>query len=100
MLINTSLSPETAAQDLRNSRAAGSAPALASATPKTPGLDSAIRRLEGLAPLDEDAASRITDADGADQVTDFFRANLPSQHGPALAAQANLNPESVFSLLQ
>jgi hypothetical protein len=100
MLINTSLSSETAAQDLRNSRAADSSPAPAGAAPKTPGPDSAVERLQRLAPLDEDAASAIADEAGADQVTGFFRANLPSQHGTALAAQANLNPESVYNLLQ
>jgi hypothetical protein len=100
MLINTSLSTETAARDLRNSRAAEASPAPAGAASQTPGPDSALRRLEGPAPLDEDGVSGITDAAGADQVTEFFRANLPSQPGLALAAQANLNPESAYHLLQ
>jgi hypothetical protein len=99
MLINTSLSPETAAQDLRSSRPTGSSPAPASAAAQTPGPDSAVRRLP-VAPLDEEGVSGINDAAGADQVTEFFRANLLSQYQPALAAQANLNPESVFNLLQ
>ena len=36
----------------------------------------------------------------ADQVTQYLRANLPSDNVSALAAQANLNPDSVFLLLQ
>jgi hypothetical protein len=101
MFINTSFSPDTAAQDLRNSRAADSSPAPATAAaPKTPGLDPSFGRLQGLVPLDEDGVSAITGAAGADQVTEFFRANLPSQSAHALAAQANLSPESVFNLLQ
>jgi hypothetical protein len=101
MFINTSLSPDTPAQDLRSSRAADSSPAPAAATaPKTPGPDPAYGRLQGLVPLEEDGVSGITDAAGADQVTEFFRANLPSQYAPALAAQARLSPESVFNLLR
>jgi hypothetical protein len=100
MLINTSLSPETAAQDLRNSRATGSSPAPVSAASKTPGPDSAEERLQGLGLLDEDGIPAITSAAGADQVTEFFRANLLSQYTTALAAQANLNPESVCNLLR
>lgn len=100
MLINPSLSPDPAAPDLRNSRTPDSSPAPAAPAPKTPGADPILARLQGLAPLDEAGVPGITDAAGADQVTEFFRANLPSQHGPALAAQANLNPESVFNLLQ
>jgi hypothetical protein len=101
MFINTSLSPDTTAQDLRNSRAAGSSPAPAAITaPKTPGFDPAFGRLQGLVPLDEDGVSAIADTADADQVTEFFRANLPSPSAPALAAQANLSPESVFNLLQ
>ena len=100
MLINTTLLAETAAGNLRNSRAADSSPAPVSAAPNTPGPDSAAERLQGLAPLDEDGASAIADAAGADQVTGFFRANLLSQYGTALAAQANLNPDPVYNLLQ
>jgi hypothetical protein len=50
--------------------------------------------------LEEDGVSGITDAAGAGRATDFLRTNLVSQYEPALAAQANLNPESVFNLLQ
>lgn len=100
MHINTSLSPETPARDLRNSRAADASPAPAGAASQAPGPGSALSRLVGPAPLFEDGVSGITDAAGADQVTEFFRANLPSLPAPALAAQANLSPESVFNLLQ
>jgi hypothetical protein len=99
MLINTSLSTETAARDLRNSRAADSTPAPAGAALQPPGPDSAMGRLRGLAPLDEEGVSGITDASGADQAAGFIRANLSSQHGLALAAQANLDPESAYNLL-
>jgi hypothetical protein len=50
--------------------------------------------------MDEEGAPAITDGATADQVTEFLRANLPSDGASALAAQANLNPESVFLLLQ
>jgi hypothetical protein len=101
MLINTHLSPEAAGQDLRNSRATGSsaAPAPAAAA-ATPAADPSLERLQGLAPLEEGGAPAITDGATADQVTQFLRANLPSDNVSALAAQANLNPESVFLLLQ
>jgi len=100
MLINTSLPPETAARDLRNSRAADSPPAPTGPAPQTPGADSTLGRLQGLVPLHEYGVPDITDAAGADQVTDYLRANLLSQPGAALAAQANANPESAYSLLQ
>jgi len=100
MLINTSLPPETAARDLRNSRAADSPPAPTGPATQTPVADSTLGRLQGLVPLDEDGVPAITDAAGADQVTDFLRANLSSQPGLALTAQANLNPESAYHLLQ
>jgi len=100
MLIHTTLSSETATQDLRNSRAADASPAPAGTTPKTPGPDSAAGRLQGLAALEEDGVPAIADAAGADQVTGFFRANLISLHGTALAAQAKLSPDSVYALLQ
>ena len=100
MLINTSLSPETAARDLRNSRAAAASPAPAGAASPTTTPAPAVRQLDGPAPLAEDGAAAITDAAGADQVTEFLRANLPPQSGLALAAQANLNPETAYHLLQ
>ncbi len=101
MFINTSLSPDSTAPDLRNGRAADSSPAPAAiAAPKTSGADPSFGRLQGLVPLDEPGVATISDAAGADQVTEFIRANLPSQSAPALAAQANLSPESVFNLLQ
>src|ERR1039458_5885888 len=100
MLINTSLSPETPAQDLRHSRAADPSPAPAAALPKNPPAAATPARLQGLVPWGDDGSPGITDAAGADQATEFFRATLPSQYGPALAAQANQNPESVYQLLQ
>ena len=99
MLINTSLSPETAARDLRNSRAAEASPTPAGAALQPSGADSDLGRLRGLAPLDEEGVSPITDPAGADQAAGFIRANLSSQHGLALAAQANLDPESAYNLL-
>ncbi|HXR07050.1 MAG TPA: hypothetical protein VN765_06955 [Candidatus Acidoferrum sp.] len=101
MLINTSFSPEAAAQDLRNSRAAhaSGAPAPANA-PETRGDDPAFGRLQGLVPLEEQGVPGINDAAGADQITEMLRANLLSEPALALAAQANLSPESVFKLLQ
>lgn len=100
MLINPALSTETAVPDLRSSRAADPSPAPAAAAPATPGPDPAAARLRELAVLDADGASAIADTAGADQVTAFFHANLLSQYGTALAAQANLNPDSVYNLLQ
>jgi hypothetical protein len=98
MLINTQLSPDAAAQDLRNSRVSGSSAAPAPAA--TPATDTSWKRPQGLAPLDEGGAPAITDGATADQVTQYLRANLPSDNVSALAAQANLNPDSVFLLLQ
>jgi hypothetical protein len=57
-------------------------------------------RLQRLAPLQDGAVPAIPDAAGADEVTGFFRANLSSQYWTALAAQANLDPESAYNLLQ
>ena len=100
MLINTSLPPETAARDLRNSRPAEASPAPAGAASQTTAPAPAVRQLEASAPLAEDGVAGITDAAGADQATEFLRASLPSQTGLALAAQANLNPETAYHLLQ
>jgi hypothetical protein len=100
MLIHPTLSSETAVPDLRSSRAADSSLAPAGAAPATPGPDPATARLQELALLDADGVSPIADTAGADQVTAFFRANLFTQYGTALAAQANLNPDSVYNLLQ
>jgi hypothetical protein len=97
MLINTSLSSETS--DLRNSRTAGASPASAGAAPQTPGGDAALARLQGRVPLEEEGVPGIPDAAGADQVTQFLRANLLSQPGTALAAQGDPNPESAYNLL-
>jgi hypothetical protein len=99
MLIAPTLSPETAARDLRNSRAAEASPAPPGAASQTPGTNSAPERLQGLVPLDEDGVSAITDPSGADQVTELLRAGLLSLDGSALAAQANVNPESAYCLL-
>jgi hypothetical protein len=107
MLINTSLSPETGG--LRNNRAADASPAPAGAAPQTPGADAAqsstadssaalIERRYSVA-LEEEGAPEISDAAGADQVTDYLRATFLSQPGTALAAQGNPNPETAYSLL-
>jgi hypothetical protein len=107
MLINTSLSPETS--DLRNSRTADASPAPAGPAPQTPGANGTqsaaagnsaalVARRYSVA-LEEDGAPGISDAAGADQVTDFLRANFLSQPGTALAAQGNPNPESAYNLL-
>ena len=101
MLINTSLSPETAARDLRNSRAADASPAPGRRRP--PAIRPRFRTWGGCADWPrwmrrEFQQSPI--AAGADQAAGFIRANLSSQHGLALAAQANLDPESAYNLLK
>jgi hypothetical protein len=100
MLINTSLSPETAAQDLRNSRAADSSAAPSSTAAPSSQTDSSAWRLSGPSGMEEDKLPGINDAAGADQVMESYRANLLSQGGTAISAQANLNPDSVYNLLQ
>ena len=100
MLIAPGISPETAARDLRNSRAAEALPRRPAPPPTARPPIPPLGRLQGLVALDEDGVSAITDAAGADQVTEFLRADLLSPDGSALAAQANVNPESAYSLLQ
>ena len=58
--------------------------------------DQASSRLQGLADQDGDLA----DGTGADQAMSYLRANMISQPGMIYAAQANLNPNSVYNLLQ
>jgi hypothetical protein len=99
MLINTSLSPETAARGLPNSRAADAPPASAGASRQTSGAEAALDRLQARFPLQDDGIPAIASAADADQVTEFLRANLLSQPGTALAAQSNPNPESAYNLL-
>lgn len=100
MLINTQLTPETATQDLRNSRAATPPPVSSAATSSAtaPTADPALQRLLSLAPLDEVGTEPISDSTVASQVTQFLRANL--DYASALAAQANLSPDSAFNLLR
>jgi hypothetical protein len=100
MLINTTLSPETAARDLPNSRAADSSPAPSSAALPASRTDASAWRLPGPDALEADGLPAIPGAAGADEVMESFRANLLSQAGTALSAQANLNPDSVYNLLQ
>jgi hypothetical protein len=104
MLINTSLSSETAARDLQKSRGTDSSSTPAGAAGQTTGGDStrsadAASGLQGRFALDAAGVPEIPDESGADQVTEFLRSNLLSQPGTALAAQANVNPESAYSLL-
>jgi hypothetical protein len=103
MLINTSLSTEAAARDLQKSRGADVSSTAAGDAAKTadsaPGC-SADATYEPQARFSlENGVPEITDAAGADQATEFLRANLYSQPGTALAAQANANPESAYNLL-
>ena len=41
----------------------------------------------------------VPDESGANQALGFLQSNILSQPGSALAAQANLNPESAYALL-
>jgi hypothetical protein len=99
MLINTSLSSETAAQNLRNSRAAEPSPVNADTAKQQSGADAALDMLQGRVPLAQESVPGIADASDADQVTEFLRSSLLSQPGIALAAQANANPDSAYNLL-
>jgi hypothetical protein len=100
MLINTSLTSDTAARDLRDARGAHTFTTPSGASPKAAGACPIANRFLQIGPLAEDAASAIHDSDAADTVTGRFRSNLFSQYEPALAAQGNLNPASVCNLLQ
>jgi hypothetical protein len=102
MLINTHLplAPESNAADLQNSRAAAAAstPAdstLAAADPAAE-LDSASSRLLGLSEQEGD----LQDGAAADQAANYLRSSMFSQPGMIFAAQAHLNPQTVFNLLQ
>jgi hypothetical protein len=104
MLINTSLSPETAARDLQKSRGADASSTPAGAAGQTTGGDStrsadAASGLQARFSLEAAGVPEIPDESGADQVTQSLRADFLSQPGSALAAQANANPESAYSLL-
>jgi hypothetical protein len=100
MLINTSLTSDTAARNLQGARGAHTFTTPSGASPETVEAGPAANRYLQTGPLAEDAASAIHDSDAADTVTGLFRSNLFSQYEPALAAQGNLNPASVCNLLQ
>jgi hypothetical protein len=92
MIINSSLPVESTAAAPRHSRANPAPPQI----PTDPAPD---RMLElRAAGQDEDGAD--LDPKAADAWTGFLHSNILSQAGTALAAQANQNPETVFSLLR
>lgn len=95
MLINTSLSTDSSSSSPLNNRAAGAPAAPSASAPQPSAVESDLGRFQGL-----DGDSGIPDSAGADQAVGFSRANFLSQPALALAAQANLNPESVFNLLR
>jgi hypothetical protein len=100
MIINSSLPAESAAAGLRNSRAtpapAGSGNTASSQT--APGADLDGTRQLRPAAQDEDWAG--LDPKAADVWTGFLQSNVLSQSGTALAAQANQDPDTVFTLLR
>jgi hypothetical protein len=96
MLINTNLPTDPSASALRQSRAPG-APAGQTPPPSTQATASQfdLTRWQGL-----EGDTTVPDSAGADQAADFAQANFLAQPAQAVAAQANLNPESAYSLLQ
>jgi hypothetical protein len=100
MLINTNLPipADSTASDLQNSRSAAnnSANSNASSAGTTEGPAMDASRWQGLSgPQDE-----IPSEAEADQLTGSLRATMFSQPGMIFAAQAHLDPQSVYNLLQ
>ncbi|MGD1084500.1 MAG: hypothetical protein ABSA47_07085 [Verrucomicrobiota bacterium] len=98
MIINASLPAESAAASPRHSRTATASPSNA-ASPKT-APDTTLDRMRELSPAGQEEDWSGLDSAAADTWTSFLHSNILSQAGSALAAQANLNPETAFTLLR
>jgi hypothetical protein len=103
MLINSSLSAETAAANFLNGRTAnaGAAPGNPAAGNAAAPLDSSFSpgAAQGVSLAELDGELGVQNSADADQAGDCLRANIFSQAGTALSAQANQNPVTVLGLL-
>ena len=63
-------------------------------------LESTVRNLKTTAENLQAAESRIRDTDMAEEMSNFTKYNILIQAGTAMLAQANMQPQSVLSLLQ
>ncbi|MGA3179225.1 MAG: hypothetical protein ABSF38_02650 [Verrucomicrobiota bacterium] len=100
MIINTSLPADSTAADLQNSRPAAASAGSPNAGSPPAATDTTSDRMRELSLAGQDGDWASQDIAAADRWTGFLRSNIPSRAGTALAAQANQNPETVFSLLQ
>ena len=94
MKINPNLSTDPSAAGLRNARPLATANPSTASTPSTPPqLD--LARWPAL-----DGDTTVPDSAGADASAQYAQSNFLAQPALALAAQANLNPDSAYTLLQ
>jgi hypothetical protein len=100
MIIQSSLPADTTAADLLNSRSAGASAGLPNNTSSPNATDPGLNRMRELSLAGTDGDFAPGDSTSADGWTNFLRSNILSQGGTALAAQANQNPETAFSLLR
>ena len=96
MLINTSLSADTTAAKLQSERLA----ATNKPQPQPQTSAPVASQTSGLSAIDLDGDNSVVDSAGADQAAQLLTTGFSSQPALAFAAQANLNPETAFNLLQ
>jgi hypothetical protein len=100
MIIPSSLPADTTAASLQNSRTTSASAGLPNNGSSTTATDPGLNRMRGLSLAGQDGDFAAGDSTAADGWTNFLRSNILSQSGTTLAAQANQNPETAFSLLQ
>jgi hypothetical protein len=94
MQINTSLSVDPSAVGVVKNRLASNLPPTPAPSSQNLAPEFDLNRLQAL-----DGDTGIPDESGANQALAFLQSNFLAQPGSAIAAQANLNPESAYALL-
>jgi len=94
MQINTSLSADSSAAGLVKNRLPATPPAPSSPSSQNVAPEFDLNRLQSLT-----GDISVPDEAGANQALALLQAGFLSQPDSAIAAQANLNPESVYTLL-
>jgi hypothetical protein len=99
MIIQPSL-PADAAADLQKNRLAGVATGTSNSGSSTNATDPSLNRMRELSLAEADGEFDAGDSSTADSWTNFLSSSMGTQGGTVLAAQANLNPATAYSLLQ
>jgi hypothetical protein len=99
MIVQSSLAADTAI-NLQKSRTASTSTGTPSNSSQANAADPSLNRMRELSMAESDGAFGSDDTTAADGWMSFLQSNLSAQGETALAAQANLNPATAYSLLQ